>query len=385
MKDERPTRKDKVEAREQGKAVPNEGQAQTRGKESEDGDKFRITVELRQLVLDYFNPGQDPRGIPGPSCVIVGGQHCRLSNISKDGRWIKSERFYYDGKEVVRKAGSSAGSHMLPWRQLRCKSPELFAGISLMAQPAAVVDSIIQGWQLEELGESYPCSICQRDMLGSYRAMCSEQAIQVICMLDAPILGKMTPVLQVTDTDVARPLKLIAAEEKEKLRAELKAKAVKERVQESFVCRAPEVMKVVARSLARLNEKLVKENTILKAMRRNYMLSYRPDFDAGRLVRADSQAWAKDMSEGGHRIKSGWAQDRYGWLQDGGVPQVPDFSRCATAKSLQEMAEYEFCCEEEARVEVGGRCMRHSLPVIWGTTTALGQRTRQVNNSRQTW
>jgi hypothetical protein len=136
-----------------------------------------------------------------------------LSNIDEHGRWKRTERFWYDGKEVVHEKGRSARNSMLAWQTLRWKRPELFEGLSVMAQPAAVVDNIIQAWQLEELGDQYPCSICQRDMLGSYRSASSQKAMQVIGMLDAPILGKMTAVLQVTDTDIARPLKVIAAKE----------------------------------------------------------------------------------------------------------------------------------------------------------------------------
>jgi hypothetical protein len=351
---ERPVKGDLREASREGQAVPNEGQSQTRGQESENADKCRITVELRQVILHFFSKDRDPVGIPGPTCVIVAGNHCRLSNIDEHGRWKRTERFWYDGKEVVHEEGRSARNSMLAWQTLRRKRPGLFEGLSVMAQPAAVVDNIIQAWQLEELGDQYPCSICQRDMLGSYRSASSQKAMQVIGMLDAPILGKMTAVLQVTDTDIARPLKVIAAEEKEALRAELKLKAVQEGVKESFVCKAPEVMRIVARSIKRLNSKLIQENTILKAARRNYMLSYRPDFQAKRLVRSDSQPWAQDLPEGSHRLKASWCEGRYSWLDSKAVPAVPDYSRCAQVKRLEDLYEHEFCCEEAARMTVGG-------------------------------
>ena len=40
-----------------------------------------------------------------------------------------------------------------------------------------------------------------------------QKAKEVVGMLDAPILGKFTPVIQVTDTGIARPLKFIAEQE----------------------------------------------------------------------------------------------------------------------------------------------------------------------------
>ena len=118
---------------------------------------------------------------------------------------------------MIHHAGRSASRNVPQWQALRRQHPEWFegdSGIEVFAQPSAVVDSIIQGWQIESLGRRYPLTICQKDMLGSYRSASSQEMMQVVHMLDAPILGKMTPVLQVTDTDVARLLKVIADSEK---------------------------------------------------------------------------------------------------------------------------------------------------------------------------
>ena len=67
--------------------VLNEGQNQTRGQETANAEKYRITVELRQVILNYWHPGKDPAGIPGPTAIVVAGKHCRLSNIAKNGTW----------------------------------------------------------------------------------------------------------------------------------------------------------------------------------------------------------------------------------------------------------------------------------------------------------
>jgi hypothetical protein len=111
FRSERPLKVDKQAVQEAGEEAINQGQTQMRGQETEDGEKYRITVELRQLILHYFDKDKDPVGIPGPTCLIVGGAHCRLSNISLDGRWIKSEKFWYDKKEQVHVAGQSARTH----------------------------------------------------------------------------------------------------------------------------------------------------------------------------------------------------------------------------------------------------------------------------------
>ena len=67
---------------------------QKRGWDNEEAMKFRITVELRQIIHGWFaGPEKDPIGSLGDTLIIVGGTHCRLSNISPAGKWIKDEKF----------------------------------------------------------------------------------------------------------------------------------------------------------------------------------------------------------------------------------------------------------------------------------------------------
>ena len=66
----------------------------------------------------------------------------------------------------------------------------------------------------------------------------------------------------------------------------------------------------VFRSVMKLNQDILEGNTILKGMRRNGMLSYRPDLVAGCLVKSETQAWCKDMKEGSHRLKANWPGPR---------------------------------------------------------------------------
>ena len=76
-----------------GPEEPHGGMTQSRGQESANAEKYRITVELRQVILNYFKDGVDPVGIPGPTAIVVGGTHCRLSNIDEQGCWRKTEEF----------------------------------------------------------------------------------------------------------------------------------------------------------------------------------------------------------------------------------------------------------------------------------------------------
>ena len=83
-------------------------------------------MELRQVILNYFKDGKDPVGIPGPTAIIVGAKHCRLSNIDEKGCWIRTEEFYLGKTHVVHVEGTSAQGRMPGWMQIRRHYPELF-------------------------------------------------------------------------------------------------------------------------------------------------------------------------------------------------------------------------------------------------------------------
>ena len=252
----------KVQAAKEGRAL-NEGQNQSRGQETANAEKYRITVELRQVILNYWNPGKEPVGIPGPTAIVVGGKHCRLSNISKDGTWEENEDFFVGKERVQRTAGQSAKAHMPEWQKIREHNPALFEGIQgfeVYAQPAAVVDGIIQAWQLQALSMKFPGGVLQRDMLGSYRSAAAQAMMKALNWIDSPILGKMTPCLQLTDTDLAHKLKAFAEKEKELLRVELEVKALKEKVKPDLAMKVSEVWRICYRTVEWRQNKLLEAN-----------------------------------------------------------------------------------------------------------------------------
>ena len=81
---------------------------------------------MRQVILNYFKPGVEPVGIPGPTAIIVGGDHCRLSNIDEKGSWRRTDEFWLGNTHVVHVEGTSARRHLPEWRKLRAQFPELF-------------------------------------------------------------------------------------------------------------------------------------------------------------------------------------------------------------------------------------------------------------------
>ena len=144
------------------------------GEEISENCKLRITLEMRQLVYNYFKPDAEPVGALGVMLVIFPGTHARLDNINEDGCFIKDEQFDYVGKSVVRRAGQNARGLMKGFVTLRKDCPDLFKNLVVMQQPAAFIDGILHHWSLEDLFTRYPRSTWQRDALLTHM---SEQAI----------------------------------------------------------------------------------------------------------------------------------------------------------------------------------------------------------------
>ena len=112
------------------------------------------------------------------------------------------------------------------------------------------------------------------------------------------------------------------------------------------------ITSLVRRSVEKLNQEIIQEDLILKGMRRNGMLSFRPCKGAGQLVKAETQAWTKDMPEGSHRIKAKWLDHRYDWLQADGRPEIRGWKSMKLAKRIRDMEDHEFCAAENDRIHL---------------------------------
>ena len=88
-----------------GDIIAADGQSQTRGPQKSGDEKFRITLECRQAVLNWLDPTADPKGVVLPSVLVLWGTHCRLSNISAERTWKEDEIITVAGVEIVRKKG----------------------------------------------------------------------------------------------------------------------------------------------------------------------------------------------------------------------------------------------------------------------------------------
>ena len=107
------------------------------------------------------------------------------------------------------------------------------------------------------------------------------------------IASKMTPVLQLTDTDLAFPCKRAAQVAKEELARQMRAAALKAGRPASFACGTEEIMKKAQAAHRSMVIKTEKENVVLAGLRRNGMLNWRSNLSSGKINRTESWASRK--------------------------------------------------------------------------------------------
>ena len=341
-----------------------EGLTQKRGSDPS-GEKCRITFEARQAVTGYFNGdrekgGEDVKGIILPSILVVKGQYARLDNISDDGCYKEDEIFWIGDEKVERKAGSSARGLMKSYVELRKKEPELFKDLVIFQQPAAYMDEITTTWAIQDLASRCPQAVHQRDLFASALGDTCKKAMQLTQVIPTWIASKMTPVLQLTDTDVAFPLKAAAERAKAELSREMRREAELRKTRASFVCGVREIVKIAAEAHAAIVQMNAKVNLVLAGLRRNAMLVWRPDALTGKLYECSHEDWCKDLKIGNHRMKSSWLDGRTSWLDESGKPTRADWSRSEHARTEADLAEADYVDHElgkllNGEVVLGGK------------------------------
>ena len=190
--------------------TPGLQKKQLRGPDADEARKYRITLELRQLLRNYCSadPAVRPTGHMGRSLLIVGGKHARLSNISAAGRWIADEVFWVAGERVHHKKNRHVGRTLEEWRAIRDnpKTAHLLQRVEVMAQPAAVTDSVIFTWVAESQAAEFGACLWTRDTCGGAGGgEACKTAMFCAGQIPNYIAAKMTAVLQPTDTDFAFP------------------------------------------------------------------------------------------------------------------------------------------------------------------------------------
>ena len=326
-----------------------DGMAQTRQSGKGEADRFRVTLECAQVVSNVFKPSEAPTVRHARPVLVVPGAHARLSNISPEGLFIEDDVFAVKGKQKVRKAQTSAGNLMLSWRKLRDGGDEemkqFFKEIEVMQQPAAFCDGVIIAWIAEmRKKEGYDKLISVRDMFAGGLGSSCKRMSATCGQLLTYIAGKMTPVMQVTDTAVAFELKRKVEAVKAEVRREKRGRnedAFCADLKAETRCDAADLMRILGRSWASLkaHDEVDEPDRLLKAMGSAGWLSNRADPARKVLVRCDQEDWMRgrenELREHTHRHPNIWWEERYTWL-DEGVSLGSQISRvvAATSKAL---------------------------------------------------
>jgi hypothetical protein len=228
----------------------------------------------------------------------------------------------------------------------------MLKNIEIYQQPAGFSDSIIMSWMIERSSEEVPQAIHQRDL---FAAALSEDAVKA-CFLSHQsqiwIAGKMTSVLQLTDTDMSYPLKAAAQRAKDRLKKEMRHAAMVSNEKPCFRCGPYEILLIAYEAHEHMRKTNLAEQTVLKGLRRNGMLSWRPNLSLGKLVKCSEQEWCKEMPEGSHRYPSEWLENRNAWLNEAGEPSEPVWSKSSVVKSVEDMTDASYHGEPGCKVQL---------------------------------
>lgn len=200
-----------------------------------------------------------------------------------------------------------------------------------MQQPSAIVDEIIVAWSLEDLSSRFPQAVLQRDLLSGALSSRARVASYLQQILECWVGPGMTPVVQVTDTDVAYVLKRLLAKFKVQAMREMKDLALKEGRGVSFKMGAKELLEVCANAVREFKSWADKGDLTLKALRRNGQLAY--ICKDGKLVELTKEVagWVETIGDlGSHRYPTSWLADRFSWLDEQGVPKTPNWLEVMT-------------------------------------------------------
>jgi hypothetical protein len=181
-------------------------------------------------------------------------------------------------------------------------------------------------------------------------------------------MGKMTPALQLTDTDASFLVQAFAREAKQAQMIETKRAAEACNVTPQYVCGAEQILEIADHAHSRLVESQLKREFIVAGAFRNAMLAFRPSLSQGKLVSTADQEWCKDLQMGSHRLKWSWLKDRRGWLDEDGKPMEPDYKRSA-AKRMEEMEEPTPDPEtDDYTLKLGGKVLQQAVVSLSGAS-----------------
>ena len=327
-------------------ALDNEGMTQLRGSSNSEQDKFRITVDLEQACLGFFDETVDPKAVWGITSIILVGAHFRLENVDKNRCWKKSEIYTVSGEQKTYKAGTrvpgSLGKALLDFRETHA---ELYhkmhaLGCRFYQQPAGFEDAVLTQWKIEEQAKMWGQTLSLKDLWAGYMCETSRKAEFAHNQVQSKIRAKITAMCQVTDTHVTRPVKLKKLQKDIDLRRELIKLAEMEETHIVFKCGMYEVMRTLHECVSELKKEWDESGYLLRAMYQNGWLSLRPNIKKGELERSADQPWCEGFKFGSHRIRASWSDQRFDHLGEKNVPKDLDWKKHEEALELEEEQTY---------------------------------------------
>jgi hypothetical protein len=311
-------------------AVSEEGMSQLRGECHGNQDKFRITVDLEQVVYGMLGKaGVRPHADFGLTSVIFTGQHFRERNVDQARCYIEDEKFYRDGIEVCHLAGTKVeaglGNQILDFRD---EHPELFQdmidlGMRFYQQPAGFEDSLISVWKVQEQLKVHGQNLSLRDLFTGALSTWARNESFLCQQLTSWIRGKVTAVCQTADCVVIKPVKCKTAQKHIQLRKELQQLAALENTRAVFKCGMYEIMRTLHDVIKECRAEFKENDRLLKGMYGLGWCCLRPDYEQEKMVDCTKQEWCSDWRLGGHRIQHSWLKKRFSHM-DEGVPK-PNF------------------------------------------------------------
>ena len=307
-----------------------EGLTQKRGLGDPKAEKFRVTVELEQNVLNWGAGFEElPIGQVGRVRLVVPGAHFDAGNvcIEKDV-FIHLERFIYKGKPVDRKAGENPGGLARSFRELRRNNEDvkkwLKEAIDFFQQPAANADTYVTKCTVRLHAERFPVSALIRDKFPGGSSALVHTSQWTLNQARAEVPAKMTAVMQNTDTDEAHLWKAFMNEVHDDLRRQMREAAERQgSANLQFSTGLYEMLKIVYETWVKLKESDETSQRVVRTFIRNGWLSYRPDWTMRRLRPVNQAEWyhAMKMETGNHRMMTSWVNQRFNFMDDDGVPR----------------------------------------------------------------
>jgi len=184
------------------------------------------------------------------------------------------------------------------------------------------MDEVLNVWQIQDMMGRVPQGVWQRDLLAAAMTQVSKLAMKIGHFIPAWIGGGLTPVCQLTDTDIAFVLKAFARKAKDELLTDKKLAAKQQKQLMSLSCKPFEIMTIASKAHQAVEVRNAETKLVLAGLRRNGALGYRPNLATGKLEKVEMTqgAWCEDLKEGSHRYPGAWLDDRYGWLDVSGRP-----------------------------------------------------------------